>query len=53
MVTIGVEAEYISIAKSLYGRGPNGEPNALIATERKFADFLRQRRCCSCSSGLL
>jgi hypothetical protein len=41
MLAIGVETEYRSVTRSLYGWGPKGEPNAPIATESEVADFLR------------
>jgi hypothetical protein len=53
MIAIGVELEYRSVARSLSGRGPKGEPNALITAESEVVDFLRRRRSCICSSGLL
>jgi hypothetical protein len=53
MLAIGVELDYRSITRSLSGWGPKGELNSPIATESKVMDFLRRRRSCSCSSGLL
>jgi hypothetical protein len=53
MLAIGVEPEYRSVTRSLFGWGPKGEPNAPIAAESEVTDFLRWRRSCSCSSGLL
>jgi hypothetical protein len=53
MIAIGVEQEYRSVARSFSRWGPKGEPNALIAAESEVADFIRRRRSCSCSSGLL
>jgi hypothetical protein len=53
ILAIGVETEYRSVARSLFGWGPRGEPNAPIATESKVTYFLRWRRYCSCSSGLV
>jgi hypothetical protein len=42
LIAIGVESEYKSIARSLFGRGPNGEPDAPIAAESAIVDLLRQ-----------
>jgi hypothetical protein len=53
MLAIRVELEYRSVAKSLSEWGHKGEPNAPIVAESEVADFLRRRRSCSCSSGLL
>jgi hypothetical protein len=53
MLAIGVESEYISIARSLYGWGPKGELNATITTESEVTDFLRRRHSCIYSFGLL
>jgi hypothetical protein len=53
MLAIEVELEYIFVAISLSRRGSKGEPNALIAAESEFTDFLSRRRSCSCSSDLL
>jgi hypothetical protein len=36
-----VEAEYRFVARSLSGRGPKGEPDALIAAESEIADLVR------------
>jgi hypothetical protein len=41
MLTIGVESEYRSVTRSLFGWGSKGEPNAPITAEREVADFLR------------
>jgi hypothetical protein len=41
MLAIGVEPEYRSVTRSLFGWGPNGEPNALITAECEVTDFLR------------
>jgi hypothetical protein len=41
LIAIGVLTEYRSVARSLSGWGPKGEPNALIAAESEVADFLR------------
>jgi hypothetical protein len=41
MLAIGVEPEYRSVTRSLFGWGPKGEPNAPIAAESDVADFLR------------
>jgi hypothetical protein len=40
MISIGVEPEYRSVARSRSGQGPKGEPNAPIIAESKVADFL-------------
>jgi hypothetical protein len=40
MLAIGVELEYKSITRSLFGWGPKGESNAPIAAESEVADFL-------------
>jgi hypothetical protein len=53
MLAIGVEPEYRSVTRSLSEWGPKGEPNAPKAAESEVANFLRWRRSCSCSSGLL
>jgi hypothetical protein len=53
MIAIGVESEYRSVGISLSGWGPKREINAPIVIGSEVADFLRQRRSCSCSSGLL
>jgi hypothetical protein len=53
MLAIGVEPDYRSVTKSLSGWGPKGELNASITAESEVVDFLRRRRSCSCSSGLL
>jgi hypothetical protein len=53
LLAIGVELEYRSIARLLFGCGPKGEPNAPIVTKSELADFLRRRCSCSCSSGML
>jgi hypothetical protein len=41
LIAIGVEPEYRSVATSLSGRGPKGEPNAPIAVESEVTDFFR------------
>jgi hypothetical protein len=41
MLAIGIATEYRSVTRSLFGWGPKGEPNALIAAESEVADFLR------------
>jgi hypothetical protein len=41
MLAIGVEIEYRSVARSLFGCGPNGEPNAPIYTGSEVVDLLR------------
>jgi hypothetical protein len=41
MLAIGVELEYRSVTRSLFGCGPKGEPNAPITAESDIADFLR------------
>jgi hypothetical protein len=38
---IGVEPEYRSVSRSIFGWGPKGEPNAPIAAESEVANFLR------------
>jgi hypothetical protein len=53
MITIKVELEYRSVARSLSGWGSKGESNAPIATENKVTNFLRWRRSYSCSFGML
>jgi hypothetical protein len=42
MIAIGVEPEYISLARSLSRWGPKGESNAPITTESEVIDFLRR-----------
>jgi hypothetical protein len=42
LITIRVEPEYRSIARSLSGRGPKGELNAPITAESEMTDLLRQ-----------
>jgi hypothetical protein len=37
-----VEPKYRPVAKSLFGRGPKGEPDALIAAESEIVDLLRR-----------
>jgi hypothetical protein len=41
MLAIGVETEYRSVTRSLFGWGPKGEPNTPIVTESEVTDFLR------------
>jgi hypothetical protein len=41
MLAIGVEAEYRSVTKSLFGCGLKGEPNVPIVAESEVMDFLR------------
>jgi hypothetical protein len=41
MLAIGVESEYKSVTRSIFGWGLKGEPNALITAESEVADFLR------------
>jgi hypothetical protein len=41
LLAIGVESEYRSVTRSLFGWGPKGEPNAPIVAESEVADFLR------------
>jgi hypothetical protein len=53
MLAIRLEPQYRSVARSLSGWGPKGEPNASITAESKVTDFLRRRHSCSCSSDLL
>jgi hypothetical protein len=40
LIAIGAEPECRSIARSLSGRGPKGEPDAPITAEREIADLL-------------
>jgi hypothetical protein len=40
LIAIGVEPECRSIARSLSGRGPKGEPDAPITAESEIADLL-------------
>jgi hypothetical protein len=42
MLDIEVELEYISVARSLSGCGPKGEPNAPITAESEVTNFLRR-----------
>jgi hypothetical protein len=42
LIAIGVEPEYRSVARSLFGRGPKGELDALIPAEREITDLLRR-----------
>jgi hypothetical protein len=53
MLSIRVEPEYRFVAGSLSRWGTKGESNAPITAENEVANFLRQRRSCSCSSILL
>jgi hypothetical protein len=41
LIAIGIEADYRSVAKSLFGWGPKEEPNAPIATESEVMNFFR------------
>jgi hypothetical protein len=41
MLAIGVETEYRSVTRSLFGWGSKGEVNAPIITESEVTDFLR------------
>jgi hypothetical protein len=41
LIAIGVEAEYRSISRSLFGWDPKGELNALIIVESEMVDLLR------------
>jgi hypothetical protein len=41
MLAIGIEPEYRSVSRSLFGWGPKGEPNAPITAESEVANFLR------------
>jgi hypothetical protein len=36
-----IETEYKSVARSLFGRGSKGEPDAPIAVESEIVDLLR------------
>jgi hypothetical protein len=42
LIAIGVEPEYRSIARSLFGRGPKEELDAPITTESEIVDLLRR-----------
>jgi hypothetical protein len=42
MLAIGVEPEYISVARSLSGCDPKEELNAPITTESEVTNFLRR-----------
>jgi hypothetical protein len=53
MIIIGVESKYRSVDRSLSGWGSKREPNAPITTGSEVVNFLRRRRSCSYSSGLL
>jgi hypothetical protein len=53
IIAIGIEPEYISISRSLSGWNPKRELNAPIDAGSEVADFLRRRRSCICSFGLL
>jgi hypothetical protein len=53
IIAIGIEAEYIFISRSLSGWNPKRELNAPIDAGSEVADFLRRRRSCICSFGLL
>jgi hypothetical protein len=41
MLAIEVELEYRSVARSLFGWGPKGDPNASITAESEVTNFLR------------
>jgi hypothetical protein len=41
MLAIGVEPEYRSVTRSLFGWGPKGESNAPITAKSEVVDFLR------------
>jgi hypothetical protein len=41
MLAIGIEPEYRSVSRSLFGWGPKGEPNAPITAESEVTNFLR------------
>jgi hypothetical protein len=41
LIAIGVEAEYRSIARSLSGWGPKGEPDALITAESEVTNLFK------------
>jgi hypothetical protein len=41
MIAIGVEAEYRSVSRSLYGWGPNRDPNALITADSEVMGSLK------------
>jgi hypothetical protein len=42
MLDIGVEPEYISVARSLSGCGHKGDPIAPITAESELTNFLRR-----------
>jgi hypothetical protein len=42
LIAIGVEPECRSVARSLSGWGPKGEPDASIAAESEIADLVRR-----------
>jgi hypothetical protein len=42
LITIGVEPYYRFVARSFSGRGPKGEPDALITVESKITDSVRR-----------
>jgi hypothetical protein len=41
LIAIGVESEYRSVSRSLYGCGSKEEPNALITAESEMVNLLR------------
>jgi hypothetical protein len=53
MIAIRIGPEYRSVTISLSGWGPKGESNAPIAVGSEVTDFLRRRRSCVYSFGLL
>jgi hypothetical protein len=53
MIAIRIEPDYKSVTSSLSRWGPKGELNITIVAESEVANFLRQRRSCSCYSDLL
>jgi hypothetical protein len=42
LIAIGVELECRSVARTLSGRDPKGEPDALIAAKSEIADLVRR-----------
>jgi hypothetical protein len=41
LIVIGIEPNYISIARSLSERGPRGEPSAPIVSESEVTNLFR------------
>jgi hypothetical protein len=44
LIAIGVESEYISVARSLSGWDSKGEADALIAAKSEITDLLRKQK---------